>query len=131
MEIIRARKPRLSLDLAPLIDVVFQLLVFFMLTSVFIQPAMKIVLPQAASTEETPREEIMISIDPQGEIFINEQRSSFADLKDDLAVHIGADPQRPVHIRGDQDMPYKYFVEVMDVARQLGARQVLIVHQRY
>jgi len=130
MQIIRARKPSLSLDLAPLIDVVFQLLIFFMLTSVFVNPSMKITLPKAVSGETSSQELIIISINQAGEMAINSQLTSLGTLKEDLKGYLQEDPGKPIHIRGDKEMPYKYFVEVMDVARQAGAKQINIVHQK-
>jgi len=129
MELIRTRKSRLSMDLAPLIDVVFQLLVFFMLTSTFAQPAMKLILPKATVTDLAQKETIVISIDKQGEIFLNNRPTTFDSLKSDLQEVIKKYDDPSVHVKGDRDMPYKFFVQVMDVAKQAGATHVLIVHQ--
>lgn len=129
MELIRARKSRLSMDLVPLIDVVFQLLVFFMLTSTFAQPAMKLVLPQATVSDLAQKETIVISIDKQGEIFLNKRPTTFDSLKSDLQKVIKKYNDPSVHVKGDQDMPYKFFVQVMDIAKQAGATHVHIVHQ--
>lgn len=129
MELIRARKSRLSMDLVPLIDVVFQLLVFFMLTSTFAQPAMKLVLPQATVSDLAQKETIVISIDKQGEIFLNKRPTTFDSLKSDLQEVIKKYNDPSVHVKGDQDMPYKFFVQVMDIAKQAGATHVHIVHQ--
>ena len=71
MELIRAKKPNLSIDLAQLIDVVFQLLVFFMLTSTFASPAIKMILPKAKAVESVDVERIVVSINEDGLIFIN------------------------------------------------------------
>ncbi len=130
MELIRTRKPKLSIDMAPLIDVVFQLLVFFMLTSTFANPAMKLDLPKAMADDNIPQEHIVVSIDQEGALFLNDTETSMAALKADLQKQFAQSGKNSVHVRGDQNMPYHYFVEVMDVARQAGAQQVNIVHQR-
>ncbi len=119
----------MSMDLAPLIDVVFQLLIFFMLTSTFAQPAMKLILPQAAMTDLAQQETIVISIDKQGEIFLNNRLTTFDFLKSDLQEVIKKYNDHSVHVKGDQDMPYKFFVQVMDLAKQAGATHVHIVHE--
>jgi biopolymer transport protein ExbD len=129
MEIIRARKTKLSMDLAPLIDVVFQLLVFFMLTSVFVNPSMKIVLPRAGGGETDNMEHITVSISEDGRVAVNDRPSSLDSLINDLEDVLAGGPI-PVRIRGDKDMPYKYFVRAMDAARRAGARQVHIVHEK-
>jgi biopolymer transport protein ExbD len=129
MELIRAKKVQLSLDMAPLIDVVFQLLVFFMLTSSFAYPSMKLILPQAATDETVSRQQVVISIDQAGEIFINDRKSSLEIFASDLRKELRAKKIEEVFIRGDQDMPYRHFIEIMDLAKQAGAKQINILHQ--
>lgn len=130
MELIRTRKSRLSMDLAPLIDVVFQLLVFFMLTSSFANPAMKLVLPQASAAGQMEQENIVISIDRDGQIFLNDRKMALESLRPELQKLLAAREDQSVHVRGDQQMPYKFFIQVMDLAKQAGATQVNIVYQQ-
>ncbi len=129
MEFIRPKKASLSLDMAPLIDIVFQLLIFFMLSSSFLNPSLKLNLPQAVQQDQRETERIVISMDKNGSVFINTLKTSMPQLRGAIEAKLKADPKRSVHIRGDEDMPYKYFVEVMDLARQAGARQINIVHE--
>lgn len=130
MELIRTRKSRLSMDLAPLIDVVFQLLVFFMLTSSFANPAMKLVLPQASAAGQMEQENIVISIDRDGQIFLNDRKMALESLRPELQKLLAAREDQSVHVKGDQQMPYKFFIQVMDLAKQAGATQVNIVYQQ-
>lgn len=118
------------MDLAPLIDIVFQLLIFFMLTSTFSNPSIKMLLPRASTQETAEREQIVISITQSGEIFLNDERKSLESLRPDLERVLQKNPEKSVYIRGDQEMPYKYFVEMVDLAKQAGAQQVNIVHKK-
>ena len=131
MDLIRLKKPKLSIDIAPLIDVVFQLLVFFMLTSTFANPAIKMVLPKAVTGDATSQQDIIVSVNKNGEIFINDQIThidSFQSvMKEILEIH----QKNTIHIKGDKDMPYSYFVQIMDLSRQAGAMQINIVHQKF
>lgn len=129
MEFIRPKKPNLSLDMAPLIDVVFQLLIFFMLTSSFSNPSLRLDLPKAVHKDLKEPERIVISVDKWGNIAVNTDSVSMKDLSSHLATKLSSDSNKAVHLRGDQEMPYRLFVEVMDRARQAGARQINIVHQ--
>lgn len=129
MEFLRPKRPSLSIDMAPLIDIVFQLLIFFMLSSSFLNPALKLNLPKAQVHDSKEREQIVVSIDQMGKVFVNRIQVQIADLKAQLEQKISQDSKRSVHIRGDKEMPYKYFVQVMDLARQAGAKQVNIVHE--
>ena len=77
MEFVRPKKVRLSLDMAPLIDIVFQLLIFFMLTSTFLNPAIQLKLPKAIQADARQMEKIVVSVDGKGDIFVNTQPVSF------------------------------------------------------
>lgn len=129
MEFIRTKKPALSLDMAPLIDVVFQLLIFFMLSSSFLVPAMKLSLPKAVEHDQKMPERLVVSVDKGGGIFINKSSVEMKNLTAEIQSRLERNPEKSVHVRGDQDMAYKYFVEVMDAARKAGARQVNIMHE--
>ena len=129
MEFIRPKKASLSLDMAPLIDVVFQLLIFFMLSSSFLTPALRLILPNAGEQDERQPERVVISVDQAGEVFVNTTKTSMAELKGLLKLRLASDPKKSVHLRGDAEMPYKLFVQIMDLARQAGARQINILHE--
>lgn len=116
--------------MAPLIDVVFQLLVFFMLTSSFANPAMKLVLPQASAAGQMEQENIVITIDRDGQFFLNDRKMASEFLKLELQKLLAAREDQSVHVKGDQQMPYKFFIQVMDLAKQAGATQVNIVYQQ-
>jgi len=130
MEFLRPKRPSLSLDLAPLIDIVFLLLIFFMLSSSFLNPALQLSLPKAQVHDARIPEQIVVSIDQAGKVFVNRIQVQMADLRPHLERRISQDAKKSVHIRGDQEMAYKYFVQVMDTARQAGAKQVNIVHEK-
>lgn len=130
MQLVRAKKQKLSMDLAPLIDVVFQLLVFFMLTSTFANPAIKMVLPKAVSADANDRQLVVVSIDENQDIFIDDQPVSIEGFKSRLVDVLSTKKEKSIHIRGDKDMPYERFVQLMDLARQAGASQVNILHQK-
>ena len=129
MEFIRSKRVGLSLDMAPLIDVVFQLLIFFMLASSFLTPMLNLTLPKASTRDESQTAWLIVSVDNTGQIFVNTEPISLEALREELARRLSADPTRAVHLRGDEGMPYKLFVQIMDAARQAGARHINILHQ--
>lgn len=128
MDFIRAKKVGLGLDMAPLIDCVFQLLIFFMLSSSFLSPALKLTLPKASIEDDIPKERIVISADQAGSIFVNNQKVSMKSLKPAVESKLAGSDDKSVHFRGDEKIPYHLFVEVMDSARQAGASQINIIH---
>lgn len=129
MEFIRPKKVGLSLDMAPLIDIVFQLLIFFMLSSSFLTPALKLDLPKAVKIDREEPEQVIVSIEKDGSVFLNTKRTSFERLSSDLERELRPHPKKAVHLRGDREMPYEFFVRAMDAAKQAKASQILIVHE--
>lgn len=129
MDFIRPRKPSIGLDMTPMIDIVFQLLIFFMLSSSFLNPSLKLTLPKAIQHDTREVEKIVVSVDKTGNTFINTEKFPKEELKGQIEKRFLGDSKKAVHLRGDADMPYKLFVEVMDIARQAGAQQINIVHE--
>lgn len=129
MEFTRAKRPQLGIDMAPLIDVVFQLLIFFMLSSSFLRPALEVNLPKASTEDKQQQENVVISIDSSQRIFVNAKLSSLSSLRQDLASALASGRDEAVHLHGDQNIPYGLFVQIMDEARQAGARQIYLAHE--
>lgn len=128
MELIRPKKPALSIDMTPMIDIVFQLLIFFMLSSSFLTPALKMHLPKAETKQAPEPPRIIVSIDERGRFFVNQEEILQDILRDKLEPLVRASEKKSVFVRGDAEMPYKYFVTAMDAARKAGAEQVNVVH---
>lgn len=129
LEFIRPSKPGIGIDMTPMIDIVFQLLIFFMLSSSFLNPSLKLTLPKAVQHDRQEPERIVLSIDKSGRTYLNSRKVAKEDLKAGLTTHFEKDARKAVHLRGDAEMPYKNFVEVMDIVRQAGALQINIVHE--
>lgn len=112
------------LNLTPMIDVVFQLLVFFMVATTFLDPEKEIgiELPEAVSGTEvdSQREEIVINVFADGRIVLAGQDVASAELLDALRSAAQGNPQRPVTIRGDRLVHHEHIVGVMDACAQAG-----------
>ncbi|HSV56362.1 MAG TPA: biopolymer transporter ExbD, partial [Magnetospirillaceae bacterium] len=81
MIIERRLKPRHTVDLTPLIDVVFQLVIFFMISSTFkVTPGIRLDLPRSSTTEAIPLTEIHILAISETEIYLNKQQTSLEGL---------------------------------------------------
>lgn len=129
MEFIRSQKPTLSIDMAPLIDVVFQLLIFFMLSSSFLSPVMKLNLPRAVTQDKRETERVVVIIDKEGNFFINRNPVGQEGLQEAIAREIAVISVKTIDLKGDGDVAYRYFVQAMDAARQAGVSQINIVHE--
>ena len=113
------------LDIAPLIDVIFLLLVFFMLTSSFIfQPGIKINLPQALTSEVIQRENLVIVVRENNEIYINERQVAYDELSS--RMKIAAKEAKPILIKADRSASLGKVVEVWDMCRAEGIQKINI-----
>ncbi|QGJ68838.1 Biopolymer transporter ExbD [Planctomycetales bacterium 10988] len=129
MKITRSRKPSLQVDMSPLIDCVFQLLIFFMLSSTFLTPAISLTLPEAESGEADQNQEIMVTISEEGKIFVNKDPVELDTLEAHLREKLSQSTKQTITLRGDEKMPYEYFVRALDAAERSGAIHVNVAHQ--
>lgn len=113
------------IDIAPLIDMVFQLLIFFMLTSSFImQPGIKVNLPRAVTSEVVKYENIEVAISSENIIYINGKVITIQELK--LLLKQAAKVKGSILIKADKRASLGRIVEVWDMCRDLGITQINI-----
>ncbi|MGD2136816.1 MAG: biopolymer transporter ExbD [Gammaproteobacteria bacterium] len=118
-----------EINLTPLIDVVFLLLIFFMVSTTFEhQSRIKIDLPEATAVPTRPDDESLeIIIDAEGRFFIGERQVVNTELKTLRAAISKAAGDReaiPVIIRADANTPHQSVVTALDAAAQLGLTQI-------
>ncbi|MGB9642466.1 MAG: ExbD/TolR family protein [Candidatus Ratteibacteria bacterium] len=115
-----------QINMAPLIDVVLQQLIYFMLTSSFImQPGIKINLPSAVSTDKIEEKEIFINVSAEGIIFLGEKQVSSEQLAN-LLSSLRNKEHFIVVIKGDVKTPHGKIVNVMDIAKTSGISKIAI-----
>jgi len=113
------------LDMAPLIDCIFLLLIFFLLTSDFIfQPGIKINLPKAVTSEVIQEKTIVITVTSDNRFYLNETPITFAELKDKLKHTAGRN--KPILIKSDRDVALGKIVTIWDFCRDIGITQINI-----
>jgi biopolymer transport protein ExbD len=114
----------LVLNLAPMIDVVFLLLIFFMVATTFAEKEkeMGLDLPQAESGEEAQSkpDEVVINLMRDGRILVSGDEVDRAALIESLTRVARRDPETPVTIRGDKEVFHQHVVGVMDACRIAG-----------
>jgi len=127
MEFEGRRRISTRLNIAPLIDVVFLLLIFFMLSSHFItQPGIKITLPSAVTARLHPEEDIIISITEDNSLYLNEKLVTLENLLEQLKVEMARIEKKIVIIKADEKIDLGLAVKVMDIARQAEAERLII-----
>jgi len=114
-----------ELNVAPLIDVVFLLLIFFMLASTFIKPEAIDLMLEGSSTAGGSAEEMLnIEVVVDGSIRLNGLRLSMPQLETELASRIQGDQTRPVTIKAAAEVPVQTLVNIMDRVRAAGTNNL-------
>ena len=116
--------------MSPLIDCIFQLLIFFMLSSTFLTPAIKLSLPTATADASQQNPELLITLDSTGQVYLNTKLVAMSELSSVLQQRLAESKEKVVTIRGDKGMQYEYFVTALDAAKRAGAIHVNISHDR-
>lgn len=112
-----------SADITPLLDVVFILLIFFMLTAVTAPLGMAVDLPEAKTITEHKDIPTVISITKEDKIYFNQDITSLEDLKTQLNA---LEPNAQIIIKGDEKIEYGLFVVVMDAVRETGSHRIVL-----
>lgn len=125
----RARRKRtLELSLTPMIDVVFLLLIFFMVTTSFNRETeLKIRLPEANGSEVSEKKSIMLTIDAKGIYFVDNKQlvnQQLSTLKSALRQAAGDAGNMPVVIQADGKTPHQAVISALDVAGDLGFNKI-------
>jgi biopolymer transport protein ExbD len=126
MNLRKFRRESPTIDLTPLIDVVFMLLIFFMVSTTFKDQSMiRVDLPKASQQQQPEQqdESIDLTIDVQGNFYVNDKRvvnTQIETLKRALQIAIGKREHPPLTISADGKTPHQAVVTAMDAARQVG-----------
>jgi biopolymer transport protein ExbD len=132
MQFRRRLRPEAQVDLIPMIDVIFQLVVFFMVSSTFITtPGIALDLPSSTSSEPVTMNRLVVTVVGPEEVYLNREQYALADLDAALAEYAAELPEaetrsgvRSVVIEADRTVSYELMVTVLDVLRSNGFRAV-------
>ncbi|RXJ86901.1 biopolymer transporter ExbD [Arcobacter sp. CECT 8985] len=114
------------MDLTPLIDVVFLLLIFFIVASEFKknETILNLTLPNSTSTQKVvKKKEIMIEIS-DNEVAYNGEKISFSLLKDNLSK---MKKDTPINVKIDKEVKYKRVIELLDILNKLNLNNLLLI----
>lgn len=132
MKLKRVKKSSVSLvDLAPMTDMVFQVLLFFILSSSFIvEPGIKVNLPKSQTSELQVQQKLIITVDKDQQIFIDNKLVVFEDLENKIKLMLPYYPEKIVVIRADKTVPHGLVVKIMDIAKIAGAQKLAIATEK-
>jgi biopolymer transport protein ExbD len=116
-----------NFNMSSMTDIVFLLLIFFMLTSTLVTvSAIDVLLPKAGGKTEN-KTSIAVSITNKSLFYINKTNVSEANLENEILKLVGVDKVKTVVIRGDKDVPYKNVMKIIDIANRNKLKMILAV----
>tara|TARA_A100001015_G_scaffold308684_1_gene406734 strand:+ start:2575 stop:2988 length:414 start_codon:yes stop_codon:yes gene_type:complete len=124
-----SEQPRL--ELTPLIDVIFILVIFFAVTTTFVneRQGISVTLPTATAIE-APKQSVVISIDRQQRVYWNGTRLSESAIAQKVAAFVKQQPSQGIVLQADQQTPYNRVVFVLDAIRKAGCSNVMLEAQQ-
>ena len=115
---------RSNVDMTPMIDIVFQLILFFLVSTTFaILPGIKLKLPSSRTSEGTSYQGITITADADGLLFFNEKEVAIDELGNELVMYDTGDIKKaefPVSLEADSEVTNGTIVKIFDVIRESG-----------
>lgn len=116
-----------SFNMSSMTDIVFLLLIFFMLTSTLVTvSAIDVILPKAGGKTEN-NTSVAVTIKGDSQFYIDKTKVNLAELELAILQRVGPDKKKTVVIRGDQDVAYKNIMKVIDIANKNKLKMILAV----
>lgn len=127
----KRKKETAHVEMTSLIDVIFILLIFFMISSTFLKPATRIRLPVSATKEEIPQDEdkIIVTLTADDLLFVEKKQVSLDEFQPALRERLEENSNVVVLFYGDEEIEYKKFLFVMDIIKSIGIKGVAIGHE--
>jgi biopolymer transport protein ExbD len=128
MRVPRQEQPKARIEIIPMIDVIFFLLVFFMVStlSMTINRGLPVNLPTAATSQKDLREHLNLTLTQEGDILLNKEPMTLYDLGPRVKIALASEPELMVIINADGDVRHHAVVEVMDELRLAGVARLAI-----
>jgi biopolymer transport protein ExbD len=111
-------------ELMPLIDMVFILLIFFLLTSSALQPAVDVELPETSEGQIADLPTLVVTIQADGALLIDEKRIPIDDFLPSIESRYREQPNTELVIRADRRVAFGEVVKIMDLGKRAGAEEV-------
>jgi len=118
-----------EINLTPLMDLTFILLITFIITFPLIEQGIPVNLPQGKSDELTPDKARTITIDQKGKTYLNDLELSLEELQDHLTRLVAIDPSVVVMVRADEHLEYGRVVDVLKLLHKAKIAKMALVTQ--
>ena len=121
------QKRKVMINITSLIDVMFLLLIFFMVSSPFLeQPGIKLELPHAQSAVVIEQKDLTLFVDKEGKMFLNREEVFTENLGEKIKAALPNMQDGALILKADQDVTHGIVVRIMDIVKQSGVKKLII-----
>ncbi len=127
----RRERAAAEVQIAPLIDMVFILLIFFLVTTTFVrETGISVRRPSASTAQALDRKSLLVGIDPKGRVFVEERRVDLLALRTLVERRMRSQPELSVVLIADRGAPTSALIDVMDECRLGGATKIAVASSK-
>ena len=127
MKLLTKEKRHVNINLTSLIDVLFILIIFFSVSSTFLeQPGIELDLPKAISSKAHTAQKVIIYVDKDENIFLNDNIVSLSNLKTEMKKLANIRKDQSIVLKADASVHHGLVISIMDLLRQQGIYKIVI-----
>ncbi len=130
---IKYERPKPRIDLTSLIDIMFSLVLFFVVFTTFrtYEANINLQLPKASTGDNALKSMVVISINKEGNFYLSGQQVSEEQLLASVKTKLASNPNEVVIIRADESIPYSYIVRALDVVQAGGGYNISLAVEKH
>jgi biopolymer transport protein ExbD len=127
MKLLEKPAKKISINLTPLIDVLFILIIFFTVSSTFLeQPGIELKLPEAESSQSHTAQKVIVYVDNNENLFLNDEPVDIEDVAQAVERLISSQTDKSVVLHADEDVSHGIIIRIMDLLRKRGIYKIII-----
>jgi len=127
MKLLEKPPKKIALNITPLIDVLFILIIFFTVSSTFLeQPGIELKLPDAESSQTHTAQKVIIYVDKNETIFLNDEQVNINILVEYVQAKLAEQKEKNVVLRADTEVDHGVVINIMDLLRKKGIYKIII-----
>jgi biopolymer transport protein ExbD len=127
MKLLEKPPKKIALNITPLIDVLFILIIFFTVSSTFLeQPGIEIKLPDAESSQTHTAQKVIIYVDKNETIYLNDEQVNINILVEYVQAKLAEQKEKNVVLRADTEVNHGVVINIMDLLRKKGIYKIII-----
>jgi biopolymer transport protein ExbD len=127
MKLLEKPAKKIGINLTPLIDVLFILIIFFTVSSTFLeQPGIELKLPEAESSRSHTAQKVIVYVDNNENLFLNDDPVELENVAKAVEALISAQTDKSVVLHADEDVSHGIIIKIMDLLRKQGIYKIVI-----